>query len=425
MEKIIEQKNNNSNLEPLAYRMRPDSLKEFTGQHHLIKKGKKLRRMIDSKRLFSIILYGPPGCGKSALSHVIVENLDADVEEINAVNSGVSDLRKISKKGRMNFNQGKRTVLVIDEIHRFSKNQQEALLPDVEKGILSIIGITTENPFYFVVGPLLSRTNVFKLEPLSKKEIKKILKNSITSKKGFKDKNIKITEEACDIIADTSNGDARYALNILELAVHTTEEVEGEINIDKQTAIQCMGRKKHRYDKKGDEHYNTISAFIKSMRGSDPDAAVYYLAKMIISGEDPRFIARRIAICASEDVGNADPRALMIANAALNAVEYVGMPESQIILTQAAVYIACSPKSNASCSAINSAIKFVEKRDRFSVPVHLTKTGSKKYKYPHKYKYGYVEQKYMEPEKKFYFPTNRGHEKYIRKYLDFISSNGK
>ncbi|MGM0441545.1 MAG: replication-associated recombination protein A [Elusimicrobiota bacterium] len=419
----------NKNLEkkrPLAFRMKPKSLKNFVGQKHLVGPGKKLRRMLEANRLFSIILYGPPGCGKSAMANIISHQLEAQVIKINAVNSNVAELREVIKRAEVNLESGQQTVLIVDEIHRFNVNQQEALLPDVEAGKLTLVGITTENPFYFISGPLLSRASVFRFHPLKKHEIKEILNNAVKNNgKGLGEYNLDFSEKEkiFDSIASVSEGDARYALNILELAVLS---VAGEENnrkkIDREVIKQCIGEKKLHYDKKGDRHYDTISAFIKSIRGSDPDAAVYYLARMLKSGEDPRFIARRIAISASEDVGNADPRGLILANSALEAVEYVGMPEAKIILAQVAIYLAGAPKSNRSYEAISSAQNYIEKRESFDIPEHLTKAGSGSYKYPHDYKYGFVKQKYMVDDEKFYQPTKRGHEKYIRKYLNYLKN---
>lgn len=406
---------------PLAFRMRPSSIADFVGQKNLVGKGRQLRRMLESRRFFSVIFYGPPGSGKTALANVIASTLDARIEKINAVNSSVKEIREVLNSARNFLLNDKSTLLIIDEIHRFSRNQQEALLPDVEEGNVTLVGITTENPFYFISGPLISRARVYRFEKLSVQELEQILTATVSNNnKGLGDMNINVTPDVLELIAKSAEGDARYALNILETAAMTTEETDGRIIIDEAVIQTCIPEKKFLYDKTGTQHYDTISAFIKSIRGSDPDAAVYYLAKMIISGEDPRFIARRMAICASEDIGNADPQALILANSALNATEYVGMPEARIILAQVAVYLTSAPKSNASYMAINSALEFIHKDSTSEIPRHLTKAGAADYKYPHDYEYGYARQQYMVPDKKFYIPVNRGHEKYIRKYLDFI-----
>ncbi len=413
---------NKSLNRPLASKMRPDSIDSFRGQEHLLGEGKQLRRMLETGKVLSSIFFGPPGCGKTALANIFAVNLNARIEKINAVNSSVSEIRDILNRARQYVREEKSTILIIDEIHRFNRNQQEALLPDVEEGNVVLIGITTENPYYFVSGPLLSRAGVYKFNPLSDIELKNIIENTLSnSSKWLNSGSIQVTEEALNMIIQASEGDARYALNILEMASITVIESNGKIKIDKNVINSSIGEKKILYDKSGDQHYDTVSAFIKSLRGSDPDAAVFYLAKMLAAGDDPRFIARRMAIAASEDIGNADPQALILANTALNAVEYVGMPEARIILGQVAVYIACSPKSNASYMAINKAMEFVANDNNNSqIPVHLTKAGKRNYKYPHNYEYGYIEQKYMNMDERFYVPSNRGHEKFIKKYLDFI-----
>ncbi len=408
---------------PLAWRMRPRSLDEFAGQGHILSSGSQLRTMIEAGKVFSVIFHGPPGCGKTALASIIASVINAEVEKLNAVSSGVRELRQAVLKGqnRMNSN-GTKTLLIVDEFHRFSRVQQEALLPDVEEGNISLAGITTENPYYFIVGPLLSRASVFEFKPLDRKDIVKILEYAVKDKeRGLGRKSSCLEKQAAELIARKSAGDARYALNILETA--SASNPSG--TIDCKTVELLSSDKKLIYDRTGDQHYDTISAFIKSMRGSDPDAAVYYLAKMISSGEDERFIARRIAICASEDVGNADPQALLIASAALDSVEKVGFPEAGIILAQAAVYIATAPKSNASYMALNRASKDIEKGGSFSVPGHLTKRGADRYLYPHDFRYGHVRQKYMSEDKNFYSPSNRGHEKYIRRYMKFIKENSE
>lgn len=411
MKELFEQKREDI-TRPLAFRMRPESLNSFVGQEHLVGEGKPLRQMLDTRNFFSSIFYGPPGVGKTALANIIASILTARVEKINAVHSNVKEIREILIRSRNYLAHDKKTILIIDEIHRFNRTQQEALLPDVEEGNVILIGITTENPFYFISGPLISRAGVFKFNMLSSTQLKQILVNAISD---TGERDIQITESALELIAKSSEGDARYALNILEMAALTVDTV-----INESVIRICLGKKKFLYDRTGDQHYDTISAFIKSIRGSDPDATVYYLAKMICSGEDPRFIARRMAISASEDIGNADPQALILANSALNAVEYVGMPEAQIILAQVAVYMACTPKSNAAYSAINSALKFVNGNNAAGAPAHLTRAGAGDYKYPHDFEHGYVRQQYMIPDEKFYIPVNRGHERFIKKYLDFI-----
>jgi putative ATPase len=368
-------------MRPLAYRMRPQSLNSFKGQHHLLAPGKKLRRMIDSGRLFSVIFWGPPGCGKTALAGIISGRLKARTARINAVNSNVAQIREIIQNAKMYMGQGENTVLVVDEIHRFAKNQQESLLPDVEEGNVTLIGITTENPNYFISSPLLSRTVVYKFRPLDKNSIASIVKEALRdSKRGYGNLDIKITDEAVNTLSSAASGDARYALNILELAVESDEAGDEEAKTVTCEVIEaCIGRRRKVYDRSGDCHYDNISALIKSMRGSVADAALYYLASMTTGGEDPRFIARRIIIAAAEDIGNADPRALLVADAALTAVEKIGMPEARIILAQAVIYLATAPKSNSSYGAIKEAEKFCLKHS-FSIPPHLTKAGRNDYK---------------------------------------------
>ena len=404
---------------PLAFRMRPTHIADFIGQEHLLGKDRMLRKMIDSEHFLSSIFYGPPGCGKTALANIIINSLNARNEKINAVNSSVSQIRDIISRARTYLDHGQRTLLLIDEFHRFNRSQQESLLPDVEEGTLTLIGLTTENPYYFISGPLISRTTVFNFEHLSVEDINNILRNAAFDKeRGLGICGISFAEDALDLISSSADGDARYALNMLEMA-SLTASVD---HVDADYMKTIISSRKFHYDRKGDQHYDTISAFIKSMRGSDPDAALYYLAKMLATGEDPRFIARRMAIAASEDVGNADPRAFIMANSALNAVEYIGMPEARIVLAQVATYIACSPKSNASYSAIGKAEKYIADKGACEVPAHLTKRGASSYKYPHDYQHGYVRQDYMTGKASFYEPVDRGHEKYIRKYLDFIRS---
>lgn len=414
---------------PLAARMAPATLDEFVGQGHILGLGKLLRRAIEADTIGSIILFGPPGCGKSALAHVIAGLTKAYFQEINAVTSGIDDLRRISSAAVQKWlNREQKTVLLVDEIHHFNKSQQDALLPDVEKGNLTLIGITTENPYFYVNAALVSRSQVFEFKKLKQEDLEKIFRKTLTdSKRGFGEKNVLVDEKAKEHLLLIADGDARKMLNALEIAVLSTIPGQnGVINIDLKIAEESIQKKAMVYDKKADQHYDTISAFIKSMRGSDPDAALYWLAKMIYAGEDPRFIARRIAICAAEDVGNADPLALVVANAAFQIVELVGMPEGRIPLTQAAVYVACAPKSNASYLGIEAALAAVEKEPSLAVPAHLKDAhgdGKERlghgvgYKYPHDYPGGYVKQKYMPEEKTYYQPKDIGYEKKIKERL--------
>lgn len=400
--------------EPLAFRMSPRSLDEYVGQEHILGKSKLLRRAIEADRITSLILYGPPGTGKTALARVIAEKTKAHFEWLNAATAGLEDLRKIIKEARARKIKGLKTILFLDEIHRFNKLQQDALLPDVEEGNIILIAATVENPFFYVNSALLSRSQVFELKPLKDNDIIAILKNALKDReRGLGSMNIRIHDDAINHIARMSEGDARRALTALEVAALTTEPgKDGLIEIDLKTAEESIQKKAIVYDKKGDQHYDTISAFIKSMRGSDPDAAIYYLAKMLYAGEDPRFIARRIVICAAEDVGDADPMALVIAVSALRAVEFIGMPEARIPLAQATIYVAKAPKSNACYRAIETALKDIETEQVQEVPNHLKDAhypGAKKlghgkgYKYPHDYG-GYVEQDYMIKKKKYYNP---------------------
>lgn len=400
--------------EPLAFRMSPRTLDEYVGQEHILGKGKLLRRAIEADRITSLILYGPPGTGKTALARVIAEKTKAHFEWLNAATAGLDDLRKIVKDAKARKIKGLKTILFLDEIHRFNKLQQDALLPDVEEGNIILIAATVENPFFYVNSALLSRSQVFELKPLKENDIIAILKNALKDReRGLGSMNIKVHDDALNHIARMSEGDARRALTALEVAALTTEPgKDALIEIDLKTAEESIQKKAIVYDKKGDQHYDTISAFIKSMRGSDPDAAIYYLAKMLYAGEDPRFIARRIIICAAEDVGDADPMALVIATSALRAVEFVGMPEARIPLAEATIYVAKAPKSNACYRAIEAALKDIETEQVQEVPDHLKDAhypGAKKlghgkgYKYPHDYG-GYVEQDYMIKKKKYYNP---------------------
>ena len=396
---------------PLAYRMRPNTLEEYVGQEHLLGKNKILYRTIKADRLSSIILFGPPGCGKTSLARVISRTTNYKFYQINATTAGVSDIKRVVEETQ-NFmmNPKGKSILFIDEIHRFNKLQQDALLPYVENGTIILIGATTENPYFEVNKALISRSMVFKLEPLNKKDILKVLKLSLEKEEGLKSYNIKIEEETLEKIAIASNGDVRTALNGLEIAVLTTElSSDGFIHITDEVVAQSMQNRKAIFDKNGDSHYDNISAFIKSLRGSDADAAVFYLARALNAGEDPMFLARRIVISSSEDVGMANPNALVIANSAMQAVNMVGMPEARIILAEAAVYVANSPKSNASYLAINKALEDVKTKNTGEVPMHIRNAPiegmrnlgyNEGYLYPHDFPGHYVEQQYLPDEMK-------------------------
>lgn len=394
---------------PLAYRVRPKSLDEFVGQEHVVGKDKLLYRTIEADRLSSIILWGPPGCGKTSLAKVISETTKYKFTKLNAVTSGVSDIKKaIEEADNPLLNPSGKCILFIDEIHRFNKLQQDALLPFVEDGTVILIGATTENPYFEVNKALISRSMVIKLEPLTKENIVTILKNAIKHKDGLGSYNLKISDETIETIAEVSNGDVRTALNGLEVAVLTTKmNKDGVIEITNEIASQSLNKRKAMFDKSGDSHYDNISAFIKSMRGSDPDAAVFYLARALNGGEDPVFLARRIVIAAAEDVGMANPNALILATSAMQAVTMVGMPEARIILSEAAIYVATSKKSNASYNAINKALEDVSSKDTGSIPMHIRNAPAEGmeqfgyhegYKYPHDYPGHYVEQQYL-PDK--------------------------
>ena len=416
---------------PLASRLRPTALEEVVGQQHIIGKDKLLYRAIKADKLGSLIFYGPPGTGKTTLAKVIANTTSADFKQINATIAGKKDMEEVVAQAKNNMGMyGKKTILFVDEIHRFNKGQQDFLLPFVEDGTLILIGATTENPYFEVNGALISRSSIFELKALDKEDIKTLLNRAVYDNiKGMGSYHAEITGEALEFLADISGGDARNALNAIELAILTTERSEdGKIHITIEVAEECIQKRVVRYDKTGDNHYDTISAFIKSLRGSDPDAAIYYLAKMLYAGEDIKFIARRMMICASEDVGNADPNALTVAVSASQAIERIGMPEAQIILAQAATYIASAPKSNASCNAIFSALESV-KSQKTTVPTHLQDAHYKGsaslghgtgYKYAHDYPEHYVKQQYLPDEIKdavFYKPTDIGHEKQIKERL--------
>ena len=420
---------------PLASRMRPTTLDEVVGQQHIIGKDKLLYRAIRADKLSSVIFYGPPGTGKTTLARVIANTTSAVFTQLNATAAGKKDMEDVIAQAKDNQGMyGKKTILFIDEIHRFNKGQQDYLLPFVEDGTVILIGATTENPYFEVNSALISRSVIFELKPLGKEDIKTILYRAVTDPvKGMGSYRAQIDPEALDFLGDIANGDARAGLNAVELGILTTERGEdGIIHITLDVAQECIQRRAVRYDKSGDNHYDTISAFIKSMRGSDPDAAVYYLARMLYAGEDIKFIARRIMICASEDVGNADPMAMVVAASAASEVERVGMPEAQLILAQAVIYVATAPKSNASCIAIEKAMAEVEQGQTPPVPVHLQDShykGSAKlghglgYLYAHDFPHHYVRQQYL-PDglegKIFYEPTENGYEKEIQKWMNFL-----
>ena len=421
---------------PLAARMRPERLDEVVGQQHIIGKGKMLYRAIMADKLSSVIFYGPAGTGKTTLASVIAHTSSSEFVQINATSAGKKDMEAAVEEAKQRLAMyQRRTIMFIDEIHRFNKAQQDYLLPFVEDGTIILIGATTENPYFEVNGALLSRSIIFELKPLEKDDIKTLLKRAVDdSEKGMGGYNVQIDDDALDFLADMAGGDARTALNALELGVLTTPlNSDGKIHINLDIASECIQKRVIKYDRDGDQHYDVISAFIKSMRGSDPDAAVYYLAKMLSAGEDIKFIARRIMICASEDVGNADPQALQVAVSAALAVERLGMPEARIPLSQAAIYIACAPKSNASYMAVDSAMSNVNKV-KTTVPVHLRDAhygGAEKlghgidYKYAHNYPNHYVKQQYMPDEilgERFYEPDGNGYEKIINEYLEKIRS---
>ncbi|MEE1305718.1 MAG: replication-associated recombination protein A [Agathobacter sp.] len=417
---------------PLASRLRPTTLDEVVGQQHIVGKDKLLYRAIKADKLSSIIFYGPPGTGKTTLAKVIANTTSAQFQQINATSAGKKDMEAVIEKAKETQGMyGKKTILFIDEIHRFNKGQQDYLLPFVEDGTVILIGATTENPYFEVNGALLSRSVIFELKKLTKEDIKILLIRAIEDKeKGMGSYNAQIDEDALEFLADVSNGDARAALTAIELGVLTTERGDdGIIHIDIEVASECIQKRVISYDKTGDNHYDTVSAFIKSMRGSDPDAAVYYLARMLYAGEDVKFIARRIMILASEDIGNADPMAMVIAASAAQAVERVGMPEAQLILSQAVIYMACAPKSNSATNAIFAAMNTVRNTKTPPVPTHLQdahyNAASKLghgigYKYAHDYPNHYVKQQYLPDgleNERFYQPTNIGYEAKIQEYF--------
>ena len=408
----------NSNI-PLAYRMCPDTIDEYVGQEHILSKDKMLYRLIKADRLSSIILWGPPGCGKTSLARVIAKSTKNKFEKLNAVSAGVADIKRVVDDSKnLLMNPSGKTVLFIDEIHRFNKLQQDALLPYVENGTIILIGATTENPYFSVNKALLSRSTLFKLEPLENRHVVQVLNNALTNnEKGLGNYVLTVEDGVMEYIAELSGGDVRVALNALEIAALTTEmDANGEIKITKEIASECIQKKKAQFDKNGDSHYDNISAFIKSMRGGDADAVLFYLARALYAGEDPMFLARRIVICASEDVGMANSNALVVANAAMQAVHQIGMPEARLLLAHAATYVARSPKSNAAYMGINQALADVENKDTGTIPMHIRNAPAEGmedfgygvgYKYPHDYPNHEVEQQYL-PDKmlgtKYYVP---------------------
>lgn len=417
---------------PLAARMRPRTLEEVVGQEHILGKDKLLYRAIKADKISSVIFYGPPGTGKTTLAKVIANTTSAEFTQINATVAGKKDMEEVVAKAKeVQGMYGKRTILFIDEIHRFNKSQQDYLLPFVEDGTLILIGATTENPYFEVNGALLSRSVIFELKPIPMEGVKELIRTAVQdSERGMGAYNAVIEEDALEFLADLSGGDARHALNAVELGIMTTNRSEdGRIHITLDVAQECIQKRAVRYDKTGDNHYDTVSAFIKSMRGSDPDAAVYYLARMLYAGESVTFIARRIMICAAEDVGNADPNALTVAVSASQAVERIGMPEAQIILSQAVSYVACAPKSNAACEAVGKAMQTVKRTGNLPIPTHLQDAhykGAAKlghgtgYKYAHDYPNHYVEQQYLPYElngQEFYRPSGNGYEVKIREHM--------
>jgi len=425
---------------PLASRLRPRTLDEVVGQKHIIGKDKLLYRAIKADKLSSIIFYGPPGTGKTTLAKVIANTTSSIFMQLNATTSGKKEMESVIEEAKSNLGMyGKRTILFIDEIHRFNKSQQDYLLPFVEDGTIILIGATTENPYFEVNSALISRSIIFELKPLEKEDIKILITRAVTDEeRGLGAYKVKLHDDALDFLADMANGDARTALNAIELGVLTTERSDdGYIHITLEVASECIQKRPILYDKTGDNHYDTISAFIKSMRGSDPDAAVYYLARMLYAGEDVAFIARRIMICAAEDVGNADPNALVVAVSASLAAERLGMPEAQIVLSQAAIYVASAPKSNSAVKAIGEAMRVVETVKTASIPPYLKDAhykGAEKlghgigYKYAHDYKNNYVKQQYLPDEIKdyvFYVPSDNGYEKTIKEYFKRIKEEAE
>ena len=420
---------------PLAARLAPTRLEDVSGQEELLAEGKLLRRLIEADKLASAVFFGPPGCGKTALARLIASRSGAHTEELNAAVAGVAELRKILDAAQYRQQSGERTLLILDEIHHFNRTQQDVLLPSVERGQIILIGLTTENPFFYVNSARVSRFAVFEFKPLGKTQLEAIISRAASdAEQGLGSYNLHFEQDALNHLVSQSGGDARRLLNALELAALTTRaDKDGKRLITLRVAEESMQKRAVRYDKSSDEHYDHISAFIKSMRGSDPDATAYWLAKMLTAGEDPRFLARRILICASEDVGNADPVALMVAESAFRACEVLGMPEARIPLAQAAIYVACAPKSNAAYMAIDAAMREVQGGPAREVPLHLrdaSKDGEsrghgKGYKYPHDFPGHYTEQEYLPQPKTFYTPTDQGREAQIAERLSKLKKGRK
>ena len=413
---------------PLARRMAPRDLDEYVGQDHLVAAGAPLRTLIEKDAVTSLILWGPPGCGKTALAGIIASRTKSDLVRMNAVTTTVDDIRQTRKEALGRRAMGRRTILFMDEIHRFNKAQQDALLPDVEEGTFILVGTTTHNPFFAITGALISRSRIFQFKQLATDNLLVLLRRALGDpSRGLGNRGIEADDEALRAVAESSEGDARTALNALELVSLTAPNEGGKVHLTREVVANALQKKHLRYDRNEDEHYDIISAFIKSMRGSDPDAAIYWLARMIAGGEDPRFIARRMVIFSSEDIGNADPRALLMASAAMQAVETIGLPEAQINLAHVVAYLACAPKSNASYKAIAEAMKDVENEPLQEVPTHLkdshypgakTLGHGKDYNYPHNSAGAWVDQSYMPNPKAYYLPTDRGTEAKFREYLD-------
>ena len=427
-----EESRNRDAARPLAARMRPQSLDEFTGQTHILGEGKLLRRMLDADKIGSVIFYGPPGVGKTSLAELIARHTRRKFRKLNATMAGVKDVRELLAEAEASLSTtGVQTVVFIDELHRFSRSQQDILLPDVESGTISLIGATTANPFFSLVAPLISRSQIFEFQELTTDDITGLLRRALADReRGFGDMGVQVDETALELMATLSDGDARRSLTSLEIAVLSVAQTTR--HVDESVAKESLQKRVVRFDPNGDDHYDVASAFIKSIRGSDPDAALYWLARMLESGEDPRFIARRLVIAASEDIGNADPQALLIATAAFQATETIGMPEVRINLGQATTYLACAPKSNASYTAIDAALQDVRTQSVLPVPMHLRdghykgadRLGhGKGYRYAHDDKRGFVEQDYLGVEKRYYEPVDRGRESEFRAWVDQLRAS--